>query len=273
MRVVAFVGASGTGKSFRAITIAKQNGIEAIIDDGLLIAENTVIAGISAKSEPTRIASIRRAIFTDASHRAAVKSAIEKHEISSIMILGTSVAMTERIASALDLPEISKTIFIEDVATPEEIALALEVRSTQGQHVIPVPTFRIKKYFSGYFLHPLRFFQKNLSEKTIYDEDEKSIVRPTFSYMGQYTISDSVLIKMAIHEASKVEHVVKVLRINTRTTPHGAHIDMTVAVDFGIPIPPICRKIQKQVSENLQEYTSINIGKVNILVKTVVKNP
>ncbi len=37
MKVYAFVGPSGTGKSYRAQMVANQKGIEYIIDDGLLI--------------------------------------------------------------------------------------------------------------------------------------------------------------------------------------------------------------------------------------------
>ena len=36
MKVIAFVGPSGTGKSYRALTVASMNGADAIIDDGLL---------------------------------------------------------------------------------------------------------------------------------------------------------------------------------------------------------------------------------------------
>ncbi len=268
MQVTAFVGPSGTGKSYRAITVAKKNNIEAIIDDGLLIAENSVIAGFSAKREPTRLASVRRALFTSQAHRDAVKKAIDEYSFQSIMILGTSDAMVKKISQVLGLGTISHYIHIEDISTPEEIELARHMREDEGQHVIPVPTFRIKKYFSGYFLHPFRLLQKNLDEKDIYTE-EKSIVRPTFSYMGQYTISDNVLINMATHEAMKIENVQKILRINTRTTDHGVHIDMTIALSYGCYIPDVCREIQNRISENIQKYTSINIRRVNILVKNV----
>lgn len=270
MRIVAFVGASGTGKSYRAITVAREHNIDAIIDDGLLIAENSVIAGMSAKREPTRLASVRRALFTDPVHREAVSSAIKKNGFQSIMILGTSDAMTIKIASALKLPAISEFIRIEDISSPEEIAIARHMRIDEGQHVIPVPTFRIKKYFSGYFLHPLRLLQKNLDESNVYNDD-KSIVRPTFSYMGQYTISDNVIINMATHEALKVPHAEKVLRINTRTSPHGVHIDMTVTLEYGCHIPTVCRQIQLLVSDKLQLFTSINVRRVNILVKNLVR--
>ena len=270
MQITAFVGASGTGKSYRAISVARENKIDALIDDGLLISENNVIAGKSAKGELTRLASVRCALFTDKNHRDSVISAITKNKYNSIMILATSDAMAEKIASTLKLPAVSKFIRIEDISTPEEIELAQHMRINEGQHVIPVPTFRIKKYFSGYFLHPFRLLQKNLDEINSYD-DEKSIVRPTFSYMGQYTISDNVIINMATYETLKVENVEKVIRINTRTTPHGVHIDMTIALKYGCHIPTVCKEIQNYVSNQLQQYTSINIRRVNILVKSYIK--
>ena len=37
IRVMAFVGPSGTGKSYRAQMVAGENNINYIIDDGLLI--------------------------------------------------------------------------------------------------------------------------------------------------------------------------------------------------------------------------------------------
>ena len=55
MKVYAFVGPSGTGKSYRAQMVASANDIHYIIDDGLLINENEVLAGTSAKKAPTKI--------------------------------------------------------------------------------------------------------------------------------------------------------------------------------------------------------------------------
>ena len=77
MRTIAFVGPSGTGKSYRATMIAGQYGADGIIDDGILISHGKLIAGSSAKKEPTRLASVRHALFTDDSHANAVKSAIK----------------------------------------------------------------------------------------------------------------------------------------------------------------------------------------------------
>ncbi len=68
--------------------------------------------------------------------------------------------MVDKIAENLGLPKISKTIYIKDVATEEEIEKSKRrIRVTEGKHVIPVPTFEIKKDFSGYMLDPLQIFK------------------------------------------------------------------------------------------------------------------
>ena len=61
--VYAFVGPSGTGKSYRAQMVANSKGIEYIIDDGLLILGNEVVAGSSAKKAPTKIETVKNALF------------------------------------------------------------------------------------------------------------------------------------------------------------------------------------------------------------------
>ena len=65
MEVFGLVGASGTGKSHRAMTVAYENDIDTVIDDGLLIRDGKRIAGISAKAEPSAIKAVKRAIFTE----------------------------------------------------------------------------------------------------------------------------------------------------------------------------------------------------------------
>ena len=63
IKVYAFVGPSGTGKSYRAQMVAGENNINYIIDDGLLIKDNEIIAGISAKKAPTKIETVKNALF------------------------------------------------------------------------------------------------------------------------------------------------------------------------------------------------------------------
>ena len=80
MRVIAFVGSSGTGKSYRSVMVSQQYGADAIIDDGLLISHGKVIAGTSAKKEPTKIASVKHALFMNPSQVNEIKKVLT-HEL------------------------------------------------------------------------------------------------------------------------------------------------------------------------------------------------
>ncbi|HPB16469.1 MAG TPA: hypothetical protein PK870_02315, partial [Clostridia bacterium] len=160
IKVYALVGPSGTGKSHKSTLLASDMGITHIIDDGLLISENRVIAGKSAKKEATKIASIKRAIFDDNDHRKEVAKAIKASKADSILILGTSDKMVNEIAQKLEMPPVQKIIRITDISDEEEIAIATKSRQEKGKHVIPVPTFEIKKDFAGYLLDPLYIFRR-----------------------------------------------------------------------------------------------------------------
>ena len=63
MYICALVGPSGTGKSHRALWVAKEHNIDYIIDDGLLIRGNGVVAGKSAKREKTRVGAVKTAVL------------------------------------------------------------------------------------------------------------------------------------------------------------------------------------------------------------------
>ncbi len=268
IKIVAFIGASGTGKSYKAMWVARENNINFIIDDGLLIKGNRIIAGISAKRERTKIASVRRALFLDENHSDVVKKVIKEEEPNSILILGTSIRMIEAIVKKLELPSISKIINIEDVAAATEIKKAQKTRMLEGKHVIPVPTFEIKKDFSGYFIDSLKIFTKRGRKESILIDD-KSVVRPTFSYLGEYTISKNVIFTIAKHEATRNEFVKKINKIWTNNTLNGTIINMQMVFKYGIIIPERAKEIQKEVKKAIETYTAINVLAVNIIIQSL----
>jgi ABC-type glutathione transport system ATPase component len=69
MKVYALVGKSGTGKSYQAMNVCRTRNIVGIIDDGLFIYNNDVVAGISAKRQPTVVGAIKTALFSKDDHR------------------------------------------------------------------------------------------------------------------------------------------------------------------------------------------------------------
>ena len=82
IKTYAFIGPSGTGKSYRAQYVAGQRNINFIIDDGLLIKDNQVIAGVSAKKAPTKIETVRNALFGVEEKKLEVQKAIRKYKYS-----------------------------------------------------------------------------------------------------------------------------------------------------------------------------------------------
>jgi ABC-type dipeptide/oligopeptide/nickel transport system ATPase component len=97
IKVYAFVGPSGTGKSYRAQMVASERNIEFIIDDGLLINNNQVVAGESAKKAPTKIETVKKALFNNQEEADEIKKAFRKYRPESILILGTSDNMIKKI--------------------------------------------------------------------------------------------------------------------------------------------------------------------------------
>ena len=268
MRVYAFVGPSGTGKSYRAQMVASEKDIEYIIDDGLLINENQIVAGVSAKKAQTKIETVKHAIFLDEERKTEMCNAIKKYKPESILILGTSDDMVKKIAHNLSLPEIEEIIYISDVATKQEMETARRIRQTEGKHVIPVPTFEIKKDFSGYLLDPLQIFKTKGKGQKPYIA-EKSIIRPTFSYMGNFTISDSVFKEIVEYLASKMPEIHKVLRTRVNNTPEGPDIYMEVSVVYGYQIIEALAELKRRCKKEIENLTAMNLQSIDIVAKNI----
>lgn len=264
MKVYAFVGPSGTGKSHHAQRVALDNGIDYIIDDAILIHKNKVVAGKSAKTEPTKIGSVKSAIFSDTAKCELMKRTIKSVKPDKILILGTSDGMVDKIAENLSLPKVSKRIYIHEVATEEEIEEAKRMRTVEGKHVVPVPTLEIKEQFSGYFMDPLKIFEKK--DKKYH---EKSIIRPTFSYLGNFYISDKVIKDVITYCAKDITGITKLIRVNIEKFIDGINIYLDVNVQYGYSIPKVSKILQDTVTKEVVYATGINIFGINVRVKGI----
>ena len=267
IKVYAFVGPSGTGKSYRAQLVANENNIHYIIDDGLLVNDNNVVAGNSAKKAPTKIETVKKAIFIDEQDKMEMREAIQKIKPDSILILGTSDGMVEKIAENLGLPKPEKTIYINQVATETEMETARRIRTTEGKHVIPVPTFEIKRDFAGYILDPLQIFKYRKNEKPYISE--KSIIRPTFSYLGKFTISDTVFRQITEYVAKKTEGIHRVSRVRVESDIGATNIYVEVYVIFGYNIVNVLREFKQKVKKEAERLTTMNVQEVSVMAKGV----
>ncbi len=269
--VYALVGESGTGKSFRAKLIAEKYGIDAIIDDGLLIQNDKILAGHSAKREKTYMGAVRVALFDDKEHRDEVAKAWKKAKIKKLLILGTSEKMVMKIATRLQLPPPQKIIHIEEIASREEIEKAIKSRQVEGKHVIPVPSIEIKRNYSQIFSNSIKVFfsKKNPFKKNDGKLFEKSIVQPEFSKKGRIEISEAALTQMVMHCVAECEPAVRVNKMTIKTDSRGYRIIITIDVPFGTQLTGKIHKMQKYIIDKIESYTGILIEEVSIIIDKI----
>lgn len=269
MDVYALVGASGTGKSHRAQVVAREHDIDLVIDDGLLIQGSKVIAGMSAKREATKIGAVRRALFMDPEHAENVASRIRDESPKKLLILGTSEGMVKKIAQVLDLPAPERIIMINEIASNFEINQARRIRLQRGTHVIPAPTFEVKKGFSGYLLNPLQIFIKKKSGIDGTEVVEKSVVRPTYSSLGRFFIADNVITAIASKACEGSEGIARVTKVTIDSKPEGIVVSLDVALRYGVHIQEVLMMAQRYVKEMIEYTTALNVLAVNVTARRI----
>ena len=271
IEVIAFVGPSGTGKSHRALVVAHENDVECIIDDGILIHRNKIVAGSSAKREDNKMKAVRRAIFQDPVQVADVKAKLHEIKPKRLMLLGTSEKMVKQIAKALDIEAPTRYIRIEDVATSREIEKAQYARLKEGKHIIPVPTMELKPHFKGYLIDPLKSIWKRTTNRRTKAEDfEKSVIRPVFSYYGKLVFSDDVLSAVVQNGAKKVRGLVGIKDIKVKKHSkenNGLNIDMAVVVAADKPVKETMQSVQKSIRNEVEFITGMSVERLAIVVR------
>ena len=275
MKIISFTGKSGTGKSFQATAVAQTRGIDAIIDDGLLIYKGQIVAGRSAKRSKSKAAAMRIALFNLEDHKTEVANAILEYNPKKLMIIGTSDRMTNIIAEALGLHEPEERLYIEDFTTEEERKIADISRNVQGEHVIPAPMGQLRRDFSGYVMNPLKRFMdkaqgaQSIAGPEIEDDgpEDRTVVRPEYSYFGKFTISEQVLRDIVNIAAEKYNGRITVLG----RMGNGKQQNMNITIDVRVPKDnkaiDTCLAYQKDVHEAIENMTSFSVDSVNVRIK------
>lgn len=268
MRIYALIGSSGTGKSYRALELAYEKDIDYIIDDGLLIHKNKILAGMSAKQAKTTMEAVKRAIFNDELHRQSVKAKIKNEKVEDLLILGTSKKMIDKIVKRLEIGTDYKSIDIRDISSDREIEIARESRR-MGNHIIPVPSVEIKQIATGLSINSIKklFRKKDKDCKLI----EKTIIRPTFSYMGKFYISPNVINQIIRYELRQINEIEKVNKVEV----FNANNNIKIFLNVNIKSPTIFNKIeeiQKNLQNNIEKVTMMNVYKIDIYINKLRKD-
>jgi hypothetical protein len=172
------------------------------------------------------------------------EKSLAEHHPAALMILGTSDGMLEKICRNLWLNPPSMLIRIEDISTEEEMREAKNTRMTEGKHTIPVPSMEIKHGFSGYFSDPFwrRLRRRDRSVPTQFDETERTVVRPTFSGLGSYSISDDAMRDMVRIILRRVRGVAELVDFRAEKEIYGVVIDMELSLVYGSKRKACCPK-------------------------------
>ena len=270
MKIIALVGPTGSGKSHRALLVAHERQIDLIIDDGLLIRKNLIVAGTSSKRQPTKVGAIKTALFANDGHADEVKNKIAELKPTSILVLGTSVNMINKITQRLDLPKTSEIIMIEEIATEDEIRTARKTRVEFGKHVVPAPTVEVKPRLSGLLVDPLpTLFKRKSGKRQKHFMVDQTVVQPTFNFLGSFFISANAINHIISMATEKVDGVEEVYHIRTRTTPEGIEISLHITVIFGHRIPRVVEEAKQSIHHYLELMTSLHVLEINILVKKI----
>lgn len=273
IRVFALVGESGTGKSFRAKLVAQKYEIDYIIDDGLLIRDNRILAGHSAKKEKTFMAAVKVALFDQKTHRDEVAKKLQGEKTKKILILGTSEKMVNKIAARLQLPVPSKIVKIEDISSQDEIEKAMRTRRIEGKHVIPVPSIEIKRSYPNIFYNAIKILKRKKGPAGIGAPPgvlEKSVVRPEYSKRGKVIISEAALSQMVIHCVDEYNPEIRIKKILVKDDEIGYRLVITIDVPYGIQLGGNIHELQQYIIDSIERYTGILIEEVNIIIDKIL---
>lgn len=283
IQVFAFVGPSGTGKSFRAKLVAQRYGIRAIIDDGLLIYDDQIMSGHSAKLEQTYMGAVRVALFDGKEERDEAARAIKKLKLKKLLILGTSEKMAGKIAVRLQLPQIEKFIHIEELATKEQMEQARRSRVIEGKHIIPVRSNEIKRDYTKIFVNSVRvslakkkIFSRFIKPKEIPEPSsntkqfEKSIVRPKFSRVNRKDISQAALARMTSHYTQQYNNEIRLKKLTVTFDDRGYSLALTVDIPFGQQLIDFTSGLKQFITDMIEKVTGTLIEDIAIIVDKIL---
>lgn len=266
MRVVAIYGESGTGKSTSALSYAHEHSIEAIIDDGILIKEGKKIAGISAKFEKNALKAVKRAIFQDDQHCEEVKNAIIEHHIESLLIIGTSQKMVNKIADRLELYPIQQYVSINEIRSQEEILLAKYVRELLGKHTMPLPKNEVEQNFFKRMIQKGWDIFSSKKEKI----GETTIVSPDFHTQSIF-INQRVYDEILYHIVDNFPRTRQIYRTQFTFTDFfpDVYVELAITAPVTYNLWTELTKLQKEIQDAFYTMLQIKLTTIHIHIKEI----
>lgn len=117
-------------------------------------------------------------------------------------------------------------------------------------------------------LDPLQIFKSKGKGQQPYIS-EKSIIRPTFSYMGKFTISDLVFRQILEYLAQKTPAIHKVLKTRVENYGEGAKIYMEVSIVYGFNVVEGLNNFKEKSKKEIETLTAMNVVELEVVAKNI----
>lgn len=126
----------------------------------------------------------------------------------------------------------------------------------------------LKPHFSGYFADlPYNLFAKQRKKRG----EDRSIVRPAFSYYGKLLISDYAIYDIINLIAEKMMGIDKVsgIKVRRRADTKGISIYVDVVLYYGVKIFEVTKLFQHKVKEKVEYMTAMQVKTINVSVRSL----
>ncbi|MDD9989343.1 MAG: hypothetical protein OXQ31_23955 [Spirochaetaceae bacterium] len=268
VRVTALIGRSGTGKSFRAQLIATRHGMDLIIDDGLLIRNQKILGGRSAKVANNALAAVKTAVFHDPRAAQGARRRIAAMRPRRVLVLGTSARMVQLITRRLALPAPHRYLHIEEIASRAEIDAARAARESEGKHIIPVPPVEVRRDYAHMAIDAIRIFWQRgvLRNKGMVFEKTEVIGESR----GAVSVSEAALTQMVAHCLHEHDPSLRLARVIVSKSTGAWALEVIVDVPSGAAAGPGLHDLRELIMSSLQRYAGLVLSQVDVTVGSLL---
>ena len=98
---------------------------------------------------------------------------------------------------------------------------------------------------------------------------EKSIIRPTFSYMGKFTISDLVFRQILEYLASQTPAIYKILKTRVENYGEGVKLYMEVTIVYGYNVVEGIKGFKQKARKEIEKLTAMNVVELDVVAKNL----
>jgi uncharacterized alkaline shock family protein YloU len=132
----------------------------------------------------------------------------------------------------------------------------------------------VKHEFSGYFSDPLsklrQRFDRERGVAPMAQDSDRTVVRPTFSSLGSYSISDEALLDLIKIVLKDIPGIAEVTSFKTEKKTYGVAISLNISIFYGFDAQDVLSQTQQRVGAAVEEFTSITINEVNVRADRLV---